>query len=107
MLSLSKVALRGHQKRFTARTSIVFVTFLSVAHVFNEIFNSMFKAYLPLLQERFDLSGTKVALMVAVFSFTSSVVQALFGGLSDRLSRRLIASLWRQIKRLFWNDASR
>jgi MFS transporter, FSR family, fosmidomycin resistance protein len=90
VLSSSRLAFRSRQQTIVNGTLLV--TFLTVVHIINEIFNSMFKTYLPLFQERFGLSGTTLALLVAVFSFSSSVVQPLFGILSDHWDRRLIVA---------------
>ena len=57
---------------------------LTVAHVANDAVTSMLSTLLPTLQERFDLSVTTLALLVATLSFSSSVTQPLFGALSDR-----------------------
>ncbi len=68
-------------------------TFLTIVHATNDAFTSMLSALLPTLQLRFSLTETTLALLVATLSFSSSVTQPLFGALSDRLGRRLVASL--------------
>lgn len=65
---------------------------LTVAHLFNDALSSMLSALLPTLQERFGLSESWLAFLVATFAFSSSVTQPLFGALSDRFGRRALAA---------------
>ncbi len=65
---------------------------LTAAHVANDAITSMLSTLLPTLQERFGLSETVLALLVATLSFSSSVTQPLFGALSDRFGRRSLAA---------------
>lgn len=65
---------------------------LTVAHMANDAVTSMLNTLLPTLQVRYDLSATTLALLVATFSFSSSVTQPLFGAVSDRLGRRPLAA---------------
>jgi len=65
---------------------------LAAAHVANDAITSMLSTLLPTLQLRFGLSAGMLAVLVAVFSFSSSVTQPLFGALSDRLGRRSLAA---------------
>jgi FSR family fosmidomycin resistance protein-like MFS transporter len=65
---------------------------LSVAHLANDAITSMLTALLPTLQQRFGLAETVLALLVATFSFSSSVTQPVFGAVSDRLGRRPLAA---------------
>lgn len=67
-------------------------TLLAVAHVANDAITSMLSTLLPTLQDRFGLSETALALLVATLSFSSSVTQPLFGALSDRFGRRALAA---------------
>ena len=74
-------------------TGLGLSAFLTFTHGTNDAFTSMLAALLPTLQERFLLSETALALLVATLSFGSSVTQPLFGALSDRLGRRLLGAL--------------
>ncbi|UCH27732.1 MAG: MFS transporter [Trueperaceae bacterium] len=65
---------------------------LTLAHASNDGFFGMFSALLPSLQQRFELSETTLALLVATLSVSTSVVQPLFGALADRLGRRLVSA---------------
>lgn len=67
--------------------------FLAVGHGVNDVFTSFLPTLLPTLQERFLLTETVLALLVATFSFSTSFPQPLFGALADRLGRRLVGAL--------------
>ncbi len=71
----------------TALTSLLFA-----AHFFNDLFSGTLAALLPTLQLRFGVSELTLALFVACLSFSSSVLQPLFGAVADRLGRRLVAA---------------
>ncbi len=72
------------------QVSGISLTFLLVvAHATNDAFGSMLAALLPTLQLRFGASETLLALFVATYSFSSSVLQPIFGAVSDRLGRRV------------------
>lgn len=66
---------------------------LTLAHFFGDSLNSMLSALLPTLRERFGLTETVLALLVATIWFSSSMMQPVFGALADRVSRRAVASL--------------
>lgn len=68
-------------------------TLLVVAHAANDSFTSMLAALLPTFQQRFGVSETILAALVATLSFSSSVTQPIFGALADRLGRRLVGAL--------------
>src|SRR5690606_29875824 len=66
---------------------------LFVAHFFNDFFSGTLAALLPTLQVRFSASEFTLALFVATLSFSSSVLQPLFGAVADRLGRRIVAAV--------------
>lgn len=66
---------------------------LVVAHATNDAFSSMLSALLPTLQIRFGASETMLALLVATYSFSSSVMQPMFGAVADRVGRRTVGAL--------------
>ena len=68
-------------------------TLLFVAHFFNDFFSGTLAALLPTLQVRFSASEFTLALFVATLSFSSSVLQPLFGAVADRLGRRIVAAV--------------
>ncbi len=53
----------------------------------------MLSALLPVLQARFGLTESALALLVATLWFSSSLTQPLFGALSDRVGRKVAGSL--------------
>lgn len=79
-------------RRF-ALTGVGLSTLLIAVHATNDSFGSMLAALLPTFQLRFGLSEGVLAVFVATLSFSSSVLQPLFGSLADRLGRRLVGAL--------------
>lgn len=63
---------------------------LTLSHSAVDAVASMPAAMLPTLQQRFGLTETGLALLVAVLAFSSSVMQPLFGALADRVSLRRV-----------------
>jgi FSR family fosmidomycin resistance protein-like MFS transporter len=63
---------------------------LTLSHSAVDAVTSMPAALLPSLQQRFGLTETAVALLVAVLAFSSSVTQPLFGAFADRLGVRRV-----------------
>ena len=66
---------------------------LALAHLSGDAVNSMLSTLLPTLQERFGLTETVLALLVAASWLGSSLTQPFFGALSDRIGRRIVGSL--------------
>src|SRR5690554_2214926 len=76
------------------QVSGISLTFLLVvAHATNDAFGSMLSALLPTLQLRFGASETMLALLVATYSFSSSVMQPVFGAVADRVGRRVTGAI--------------
>lgn len=83
-------------KRFSRRATLAgggVAALLTLAHLTGDALNSMLSALLPTLQERFGLSATTLALLVATIWFSSALTQPLFGALSDRVGRRVVGSV--------------
>ena len=57
---------------------------LSVSHFFNDSFQSLIPAALPLLKDGLLLSFTQVGLIVAVFQLSSSICQPIVGWYTDK-----------------------
>src|SRR5690625_2548319 len=74
-------------------TGLSLTILLVVAHATNDAFSSMLSALLPTLQIRFGASETLLALLVATYSFSSSVMQPMFGAIADRVGRRTVGAL--------------
>lgn len=66
---------------------------LSLLHAANDMFGSFLTPLLPRLQAGFGVSYGAVSLLVAVYSFTSSLLQPVAGLIADRYDRRLLAAL--------------
>ena len=79
------------QRTFVTGTGLT--SLLTVTHLFNDAFANILPALLPIIQERFTLSETLLAVFVATISLSANVLQPLFGALSDRMGRRLVAAL--------------
>jgi FSR family fosmidomycin resistance protein-like MFS transporter len=72
----------------TSLTALLFC-----AHFFNDLFAGTLAALLPTLQLRFDASEVMLAAFVATLSFSSSMLQPLFGAVADRVGRRVVAAV--------------
>jgi MFS transporter, FSR family, fosmidomycin resistance protein len=57
---------------------------VSVAHLINDVMQSLLSALYPVLQAEFDLSFTQIGLMSLAFMGTASVLQPLIGLATDR-----------------------
>lgn len=66
---------------------------ITVAHSTNDAFSNVLPVFLPTLQVRFGLGEALMAVMVAVISISSNVLQPFVGGFVDRWGRRRTASL--------------
>ncbi len=74
-------------------SGISLTVLLFLAHATNDAFGSMLSALLPTFQLRFGASETLLALLVAVYSLSSSVMQPVFGALADRWGRRVTGAI--------------
>ncbi len=75
-----------------AVSGVSLTTLLFCAHFFNDFFSGTLAALLPTLQVRFDASEVLLAGFVAMLSFSSSMLQPLFGAVADRFGRRVVAA---------------
>ncbi len=66
---------------------------LSLGHLITDIYQSSLPAVLPFLKDKLALSYTAAGIIVMVSSVTSSVIQPLFGFLSDRKEKPLLLPL--------------
>lgn len=74
-------------------SGMALTAFIVVAHGVNDVFTSVLPALLPSVQARFGLGEATLALLVATFTFSSSLPQPLLGALSERLSPRAATAL--------------
>lgn len=65
-------------------------TLATVSHFFNDAYGSLLSPLGPVLSSSFAVPIGSIALLVAVYSLTSSVLQPLAGILGERLDRRLM-----------------
>lgn len=89
---MNAMADNRHMRR-VGLTGGALAAFLTAAHIVTDALTSTFTALLPTIQDRFSLSETALAFLVALLSFSSLVAQPLFGTLSDRLDARLVSSV--------------
>lgn len=72
---------------------LVLQLLLSLLHIANDMFSSFLTPLLPRLQTNFGVSYAAVSLVVAIYSFTSSLLQPVAGLIADRYDRRILAAL--------------
>src|SRR5574341_1016746 len=74
---------------------------LSFGHFFIDLYSSALGALQPLLVEQFRLSLTQAGLLGGLLVFSSSVMQPLYGFLSDRFHTRMFTVLAPAVAGLF------
>ncbi|MBZ5496760.1 MAG: MFS transporter [Acidobacteriia bacterium] len=79
--------------RIADRPDIRLLAFLSLGHMVVDINQGGLPALLPFLKTAHGLSYTAVGVLVLVTNLTSSVIQPIFGYLSDRQARRWMLPL--------------
>ena len=65
--------------------SIAAAVTVALAHLVNDALTSMFPALLPMLADRLEIASTTAALMVAMFSISTSLPQPILGSFADRI----------------------
>ncbi len=73
--------------------NLMIVGLLIAAHSTNDAYAGILSPLLPSLQERFAIGETLLASFVATVSFSSNVLQPVFGAISDRFGARKIAAI--------------
>lgn len=66
--------------------------FLALTHLVSDAVAGMFSALLPIIQDKFSLRESSLALLVAFVTLSTSMTQPFFGALADRLGRRRVAA---------------
>lgn len=92
MSSPSSTAPAGIASRWAA-AGLGALAVLSVGHLVVDAYSSAYAPVLAILRERFGLSFAQVGWGAAVFAFSASVMQPLYGVLSDRLRTGMILAL--------------
>lgn len=80
------------------------VMLLSAGHFITDMYPGYLAPVLPLLIAKFGFSLTFAALLTATSSFSTSLMQTVFGYLSDRFSLRLFIILGPVISALFYSS---
>jgi FSR family fosmidomycin resistance protein-like MFS transporter len=76
-----------------ARASLVPLVLFCAAHFFIDLYSASLGVLQPLLLERFGLSFTHAGILGGVLVFSSSVMQPVYGYLSDRFHSRMFTAL--------------
>lgn len=63
---------------------------LSLGHLITDIYQSALPAILPFLKEKLDLTYTMTGVILMAASFTSSLIQPLFGFLTDKQEKPIL-----------------
>jgi len=66
---------------------------LSLGHLITDIYQSALPTILPFLKEKLDLTYTMTGVILMAASFTSSLIQPLFGFLTDKQEKPLLLPL--------------
>lgn len=75
------------------RDWLVPLTLFSVGHFFVDLYSSALAVFQPLLVEHFRLTFTQAGILGGLLSFSSSVMQPVYGYLSDRFHSPLFSTL--------------
>ncbi len=67
-----------------ARTTLGVLFSLSMAHMFNDMFQSLVSAVYPIIKENLGLSFSQIGIIVLVYQICASVFQPAFGILFDK-----------------------
>lgn len=87
----AKPPLKAEQINYRA------IGIISIAHAFNDLYSNYLPALLPFLVIASGINTTQAALLISVFSLTSSFVQPLFGYFLDKEGKRwlvYVGTLW-------------
>ncbi|MDR2814326.1 MAG: MFS transporter [Prevotellaceae bacterium] len=68
----------------TSGTSISMLLYLSLAHLFNDAFQSTVSAVYPVIRDNLSLTFGQIGLIVLVYQLCASVFQPIFGVLFDK-----------------------
>jgi FSR family fosmidomycin resistance protein-like MFS transporter len=76
----------------TARYKLTLAA-LCAGHFVNDAYSSIIFPLLPLLKQRLDLTTSQVFWLAPLYAITSSLMQPVYGFISDRYARRSFAVL--------------
>ena len=80
-------------RRLAVRGSLGVLVLLSLGHFFVDLYSGALGALQPALVERLGLSLTQAGILGGLFVFSSSLMQPVYGFLSDRYHTKLFAAL--------------
>src|SRR5512146_643060 len=83
------------------RAGLLSLFLLSCGHFFVDLYSSALGALQPLLLEQFGLSLTHAGILGGLLVTSSSVMQPLYGFLSDRFHTRMFAALGPAVAGIF------
>jgi FSR family fosmidomycin resistance protein-like MFS transporter len=89
------------QPAFPARSATFLLVLFCLGHFFVDLYSGALPALQPLLVERFGLTFTQVGLLGGMMVFSGSVLQPVYGYLSDRFHSRLFAALAPAVSAVF------
>src|SRR5574340_228705 len=76
-----------------ARNATLLFVLFCLGHASVDLYSASLGALQPLLGQRFGLSFTQAGILGGVLVFSASVLQPVYGYLSDRFHSRLFAAL--------------
>src|SRR6266545_1732608 len=89
----SPAAVASPQTRGLARASLLPLVLFCIGHFLVDLYSGALGALQPLLQSRFGLNFTQAGILGGVMVCSSSVMQPVYGLLSDRWHSRLFTVL--------------
>lgn len=93
IVNATSVAEAAVARRIAAKSSVAVLVLLSLGHFFVDLYSGALGALQPALVKRLGLSLTQAGILGGLFVFSSSVMQPLYGFLSDRYHTKLFAAL--------------
>ena len=84
-----------------ARAGVLTLVLLSCGHFFADMYSGALGALQPLLVNRFGLTLAQAGMLGGFLVFSSSVMQPVYGFLSDRFHTRLFAALGPAVAGIF------
>ena len=97
----SAVSIDRPECRKAAGAGLTALVLLSLGHLFIDLYSSALGALQPLLVDKLGLTLTQAGIVGGVMVFSSSVMQPVYGLLSDRYRTKLFAALSPAISGVF------
>lgn len=84
-----------------ARATLLSLMLFCVGHFFVDLYSGALGALQPLLVDQFRMSFTEAGILAGILSFSSSVLQPVYGFFSDRFHSKLFTALAPAVAGLF------